>query len=85
MSKEKENSQLKDEKPHFLGNILGGEKYNLMKIILQGNIEETRGPEGRYGYPGSKNLRQWTGITSTESFRPPVNRIRLAMKIASIQ
>ncbi|XKL64613.1 hypothetical protein PGB90_004699 [Kerria lacca] len=47
-------------KTSYLGHILRGEKYGILRLILQGRVEGKR-PKGRRKHSWSQNIKQWSG------------------------
>ncbi|XKL69207.1 hypothetical protein PGB90_006976 [Kerria lacca] len=48
----------------YLGHIVRGEKYDVLRVILQGRVEGRR-PRGRMKYGWIKNIKkEWTGINT---------------------
>ena len=74
---------IKERKMSYFGHILRGDKYELMRLVVQGKVEGKRGP-GRRRTSWLKNLRQWSGKTSIELFRTAADRIKWAMMIANV-
>uniref|UniRef100_A0A8D8X732 Uncharacterized protein n=1 Tax=Cacopsylla melanoneura TaxID=428564 RepID=A0A8D8X732_9HEMI len=65
MQKEKELLQtIKERKIQYLGHILRGEKYALLQLIFQGNIEGKRS-RGRPRKMWMDDIMGWTGLTSS--------------------
>lgn len=54
---------IKERKIGYLGHILRGEKYGLLRLILEGKIEGKRGI-GRKSLSWLRNIREWTGLRS---------------------
>lgn len=52
---------VKKRKAEYLGHFLRGEKYELLRLILNGRIDGKRG-RGRKKLSWLRNLRQWSGI-----------------------
>ena len=74
---------IKERKMSYFGHILRGDKYELMRLVVQGKVEGKRGP-GRRRTSWLKNLRQWSGKTSIELVRTAANRIKWATMIANV-
>ena len=74
---------IKERKMSYFGPILRGDKYKLMRLVVQGKVEEKTGP-GRRRTSWLKNLRQWSEKTSIELFRTAADRIKWAMMIANV-
>lgn len=54
---------IKKRKLGYFGHVIRGEKYEMLRLIIQGKIEGKRGP-GRRKNSWMKNIRQWTGMDS---------------------
>lgn len=84
MNKEKELMLLiKKRKTQYFGHIMRNQKYELLQLIIEGKINNKRGP-GRRRNSWLKNLRQWTNMTSIELFRTAANKIKWANVIANV-
>lgn len=84
MNKEKEVMKtVKERKLSYFGHIMRNDKYNILQLVMQGKINSKRGP-GRRRTSWLRNLRQWTGKTSTDLFRAAVDRIKWARMIANV-
>lgn len=75
---------VKRRKLEYFGHIMQNEKYRLLQLILQGKIEGRRSA-GRRRISWLRNLRTWTGLTSTALFRTAVNKVIWINVIANIQ
>lgn len=85
MNKDKEILiTVKKRKMAYFGHIMRGNKYEFLQLIMQGKINSKRGP-GRRRISWLKNIRQWTGLSSTDLFRRAVNKIIWARVIANVQ
>lgn len=77
--------RVKQRKLEYFGHISRNERrYGLLQLILQGKIYGRRGP-GRRRNSWLQNLRQWFSLTTTGLFRTAVNKVRIAMLVASIR
>ena len=74
---------VKRRKLEYFGHVMRNEKYHLLQLILQGKIEGQRSA-GRRRISWLRNLRTWTGMTSTALFRAAVNRVIWTNVIANI-
>jgi hypothetical protein len=85
MNKEKEVIfTIKKRKLQYLGHITRGERYELLRIIMQGKIAGKRSI-GRRRNSWLKNLREWYSCSSNELFRSAVSKIRIALMIANLR
>lgn len=75
---------IKKRKLEYLGHIMRGSKYTLLRLIMQGKIKGRRNV-GRRRVSWLKNLREWFNCDSTELFRAAVNKIRIALMISSLR
>ena len=76
-------ANIKRRKLEYFGHIMRNEKYHLLQLILQGKIEGRRSA-GRRRISWLRNLRTWTGLTSTALFRTAVNKVIWTNVIANI-
>ena len=74
---------VKRRKLEYFGHVMRNEKYHLLQLILQGKIEGQRSA-GCRRISWLRNLRTWTGMTSTALFRAAVNRVIWTNVIANI-
>ena len=81
--KKNRNTQHNEGKENQLSHILRGDKYGLMRLVVQGKVKGKRGP-GRRRTSWLKNLRQWSGKTSIKLFRTAADRIKWAMMNANV-
>lgn len=77
MNKAKEISNtIKRRKLEYLGHVLRGDRYNILKLIIQGKIKGKR-TIGRRRISWLRNLREWFGCTSAELFRRAIDKVRV--------
>lgn len=76
-------STIKRRKLQYLGHIMRGEKYELLRVIIEGRIAGRRSV-GRRQNSWLKDLRRWLGCSSLDIFRGAVSRIRTAMWMANL-
>jgi len=64
---------IKIRKLCYFGHVIKREKYEMLRLIIQGKIE---GKKGRIKprITWIKNLKEWTGLTTVELFRATENR-----------
>ncbi|KAL1447433.1 hypothetical protein WDU94_013960 [Cyamophila willieti] len=85
MQKEKELLQtIKERKIQYLGHILRGEKYALLQLIFQGNIEGKRS-RGRPRKMWMDDIMRWTGLTSSDIINKLKSRTETAIVIANLR
>lgn len=75
---------IKERKLQYLGHIIRGEKYSLLRLIMQGKIEGKRSV-GRRRISWLKNLREWFGCSSKQLFRATASKVKIAMMIANLR
>ena len=75
---------IKKRKIQYLGHVLRGEKYEMLRVILQGKISGKRSI-GRRQNSWMKDLRRWCACSTTELFRKAVSKVQLALWIANFQ
>ena len=56
-------TSINKRKTAYLRHILRHSRYSLLKLILEGKIEDQRGP-GRRKFSWLKNIRDWTELDS---------------------
>ncbi|CAG9836622.1 unnamed protein product, partial [Diabrotica balteata] len=71
-------------KLEYLGHIMRGEKYELLRNIMQGKIKGRRSV-GRRKISWLRNLREWFGCSSIELFRRVTNKIIIARMISNLR
>jgi len=59
---------VKIRKLHYFRHIVRGEKYEMLRFIIQCKIEGKRG-RGRPPITWKQNLKEWTDSTTVELFR----------------
>jgi ribosomal 50S subunit-associated protein YjgA (DUF615 family) len=83
MRKEKELLvTVKKKKLQYLGHILRGRKYEILRVILEGKISGKRSI-GRRQNSWLKDLRRWCGCNTAELFRKAALKIQMALWIAN--
>lgn len=76
-------STIKRRKLQYLGHIMRGEKYGLLRVIIEGRIVGKRSV-GRRQNSWLKDLRRWLGCSSLDILRNVVSRIRIALWMANL-
>ena len=85
MSKSKELlDTMKERKVQNLGHVMRGEKYEVLRIVLEGKIKGKR-LIGRRQNSWLKDIRRWLGKTSNEIFKAAVNRTLKIIWIANLR
>lgn len=85
MSKSKELlDTVKERKIQYLGHVMRGEKYELLRIVLEGKIKGKRSIGIRQN-SWLKDIRRWLGKTSNEIFKAAVNRTLKIIWIANLR
>lgn len=74
---------VKKRKLEYFGHLMRGEKYEIIKLILQGQIEGRRNA-GRRRYSWLKNLRDWFNCPTTSLFRAAASKVKIAIMIANL-
>ena len=74
---------VKRRKTSYLGHIYRGERYEFLRLIMEGKIEGRRGP-GRRQCSWLKNVRDWTGLDSQSLLRVAQDRERFAGVVANL-
>lgn len=75
---------LKGRKIAYFGHVMRGDKYRILKLIMEGKIAGKRSV-GRRQNSWTKDLRRWLGCSSLDIFRGAVSRIQIASWIAHLQ
>lgn len=75
---------IKKRKLQYFGHIMRGERYSLLRLIMEGKIKGKRSV-GRRRVSWLKNLREWFGLTSGQLFSTAVNKVRIAMLISNLR
>ncbi len=73
---------LKKRKLTYLGHVLRGEKYEILRVILEGKIVGKRSV-GRRQNSWTKDLRRWCACSTIELFRKAASKIQTALWIAN--
>lgn len=81
--REMENT-IKERKLQYFGHVMRGERYSILRLIIQGKIEGKRSI-GRRRVSWLGNLREWFGCSSRQLFRGAVSKVRVAMMIANLR
>ena len=74
----------KERKTRYFGHVMRGDKYELLRLIIQGKIAGKRSI-GRRQNSWMKDLRRWFGITSVDIFRGATSREKTAEWIADLR
>ena len=77
-------STVKERKLRYLGHIMRGPKYEILRLIIEGKIVGRRSV-GRRQNSWLKDLRRWFGCSSIELFRSAGSRIEIATWIANLR
>lgn len=64
---------IKERKTRYIGHLMRGEKYELLRLIIEGKIQGKRSI-GRRQNSWPKDIRKWLGCTSVDIFRMPYLR-----------
>lgn len=75
---------IKKRKTSYLGHIMRNDKYNLLRLIIEGKIEGRRGV-GRRTMSWLRNIRAWTGMNVQQLLRAAQNREYFDVVIANLQ
>lgn len=75
---------IKGRKLQYFGHVMRGERYSILRLIIQGKIEGKRSI-GRRRVSWLRNLREWFGCSSGELFRAAASKVRIAMMIANLR
>lgn len=77
-------TNIKRRKVAYLGHVMRGEKFSLLRTIMEGKIEGKRGV-GRKQMSWLRNVRDWTGIRAAgELFRLAEDRDTFAQVVANV-
>ncbi|CAG9837806.1 unnamed protein product [Diabrotica balteata] len=68
----------------YLGHIMRGEKYYLLRLTIQGKISGKRNV-GRRRISWLRNLREWYGCSSIQLFRTAENKVKIAVMVANLR
>lgn len=74
---------LKRRKLQYLDYITRGEKYEILRIIMEGNIEGKRSIRRRRN-SWLKDIRRWLGVSAASTFQAAVCKIHIALWIANL-
>ncbi|CAG9827859.1 unnamed protein product [Diabrotica balteata] len=77
-------NSIKIRKLKYLGHIMRGEKYEILRNIMQGKIKGKRSV-ARRKISWLRNLREWFGCSSIELFRRVTNKIIIARMISNLR
>ena len=75
---------VKRRKLAYLGHIMRGERYEILRFIIEGKLKGKRSI-GRRQNSWMKDLRRWFGCTTAQLFRSAVSRISIAMWITNLR
>lgn len=75
---------IKKRKLEYLGHVLRGDRYKILKLIIQGKIKGKRSI-GRRRISWLRNLREWFGCTSAELFRRAIDKVRVMLMISNLR
>ena len=75
---------IKSRKLQSLGHIMRGQRYEMLKLIMQGKIKERRNV-GRRKISLLRNLRDWYNCSSIELFRAAANKVKIAMRVSNLR
>ena len=75
---------IKERKLQYIGHIMRGKKYEILRLIIEGKVQGKRSV-GRRQNSWLKDLRRWFGRTSTEIFRAAVSKTIIANWIANLR
>lgn len=75
---------IKKRKLEYFGHLMRGEKYEVIKVILQGKIQGKRSV-GRRRISWLKNLREWFNSSTKSLFRTAADKVKIAMMLANLQ
>ena len=85
MHKNKElMSTIKERKLTYIGHLMRGDRYEILRLIIEGKIQGKRSV-GRRQNSWLKDLRRWLGKTSAEIFRAAISRVTIANWIANLR
>lgn len=75
---------IKERKTRYIGHIMRGKKYELLRLIIEGKVQGKRSI-GRRQNSWLKDIRRWFGCSSIDIFRMAVSRMTLAIWIANLR
>ena len=85
MNKSKEILQtVKERKLQYLGQIMRGEIYEILRLIIEGKIAGKRSI-GRRQNSWVKDLRRWFNRISTDIFRAAVSKVTISNWIVNLR
>lgn len=86
MGKQKEllDTTIKERKMQYLGHVLRGERYELLRLIMEGKVQGKRSV-GRRENSWLKDMRRWFERSSSQIFRPAASRATIAIWIANFR
>ena len=85
MHKNKElMSTIKERKLRYIGHLMRGDRYEILRLIIEGKIQGKRSV-GRRQNSWLKDLRRWLGKTSAEIFRAAFSHVTIANWIANLR
>lgn len=67
----------------YMGHVMKREKYRMLKIIIQGEIQGKRSVLSRRN-SWLKNLRKWLGCNNNKLLGTSVSKIKIAQMITSL-
>ena len=74
---------IKVRKLQYLGYVMRGDRYRILKLIIEGKIQGSRSVGRRTSW--LRNLREWYKVSSIELFRSAVSRVKIAMMISKLR
>jgi len=75
---------IKQRKTSFISHVMRGEKYEFLRLIIEGKIQG-KSSICRRQNSWLKDLRRWFGCSSIDIFRAAVSRTMLAIGIANFR
>lgn len=75
---------VRERKTKYIGHVMRGEKYELLRLIIEGKIQGKRSV-GRRQNSWLKDLRRWFNCTSADIFRAAASKIMIARWIANLR
>ncbi|XP_071577336.1 uncharacterized protein [Temnothorax nylanderi] len=85
MQKQKELMlAIRERKTRYIGHLMRGERYELLRLIIQGKIQGKRSI-GRRQNSWLKDMGRWFGCTSVDIFRMAVSKTMLAIWIVNLR
>jgi hypothetical protein len=77
-------NKIKERKLLYLGHIMRGEKYALLRLVMQGKIQGKK-RRGRKRISWLKNLTNWYGISTIELFRAAMDKKKLQLMTTNLR